>query len=145
MALFLPLAWSYSPDVDTICHTTLEIDSTNSCWKKLIWIKLNQIKPLGFDFWSNTSSWRFFKSSISYPCFWTQNSLSTCQQVICSIRILMTLHLVRVDPVLLCNDAMLPKLGRRLSDHAITDNGTSIILYQRIKSTHTDDRVQQNN
>ena len=63
--------------------------------KKLIWLQLNQIKPLAFDSWSNTSGWRlFFKWSVSYPCFWPQNSFSTCQQVSCSLRILKTLHLL---------------------------------------------------
>ena len=67
--------------------------------KKLIWIQFNRdrIKPLGFDSRSNTSSWRlFFKSSVSYPHFWPQNSFSTYQQMNCSLRILKTLHLVRV-------------------------------------------------
>ena len=40
---------------------------------------------------------------------------------------------------------MLRELGSRLSDHAITDNHTSITLYQRIIITHPDDWVQQNN
>ena len=96
---FLPLALSFSPDVNTICDTKLEIDSTNSCWEKLIWIQFNhdEIKPLGFDSRSNTSSWRlFFKSSVSYPHFWPQNSFSTYEQMNCSLRILKTLHLVRV-------------------------------------------------
>ena len=43
-AFFLPLALNFSPDIDTVCHTTLEIVFTNSCWKKLIWIRFNQIK-----------------------------------------------------------------------------------------------------
>ena len=41
-----------------------------------------------------------------------------------------------VDPLLLCNDAILRELGGRLSDHEITDNHKSIKLYQTIKSTH---------
>ena len=67
--------------------------------KKLIWIQFNRdrIKPLGFDSRSNTSSWRlFFKSSVSYPHFWPQNSFSTYQQMNCSLRILKTLHFVRI-------------------------------------------------
>ena len=77
-ALFLPLALGLSPEINTMCHSTLEVDSTNSCRKKLIWVQLNQIKPLGFDAQSNTSSWRlFFKLSVSYPYFWPQNSFST--------------------------------------------------------------------
>ena len=101
----LPLALSFSPDIDTICHTTLEIDSNNSCWKKLIWIQLDQLKLLDFDSQSNTSSWKLpFKSSVSYPCFWPQNSFFTSQQVSWSLRILKTLS---VDAVLLRNDAMM--------------------------------------
>ena len=96
-ALFLPLALGLSPEINTMCHSTLEVDSTNSCRKKLIWVQLNQIKPLGFDAQSNTSSWRlFFKLSVSYPCFWPQNSFSTYQQMNCSLRILKTLHIVHV-------------------------------------------------
>ena len=129
----LPLALSFSPDIDTICYTTLEIDSNNSCRKKLIWIQLDQLKLLDFDSQSNTSSWKLpFKSSVSYPCFWPQNSFFTSQQVSWSLRILKTLS---VDAVLLRNDAMMPgEFGPRLSDHAITDDhNTSITLYQRIK------------
>ena len=101
----LPLALSFSPDIDTICYTTLEIDSTNSCKKKLIWIQLDQLKLLDFDSQSNTSSWKLpFKSSVSYPCFWPQNSFFTSQQVSWSLRILKTLS---VDAVLLRNDAMM--------------------------------------
>ena len=33
-SIYLPSALSFSPDIDTICHSTLEIDSTSSCWKK---------------------------------------------------------------------------------------------------------------
>ena len=40
---------------------------------------------------------------------------------------------------------MLRELRSRLSDHAITDNHTSITLYQRIIITHPDDWVQQHN
>ena len=102
---------------------------------------------VGFDFRSNILIWRlFFRSSVSYPCLWTQNSFSTSKKVIDCLRILKTLHLFRlIDPVLICNDAMLRELGRRLSDHTITDNHTSITVYQRIKSTHPDGWVQQNN
>ena len=97
-----------------------------------MWVQFNQIKLLGFDSPPNTSSWRlFFKSSVSYPCFWSQNSFSTYQQMNCS--------------VLLCNAAMLRELRSRLSDHAIEDNHTSITFYQRIKSTHPDGWVQHNN
>ena len=108
----LPLALSFSPDIDTICYTTLEIDSTNSCRKKLIWIQLDQLKLLDFDSQSNTSSWKLpFKSSVSYPCFWPQNSFFTSQQVSWSLRILKTLHLVRVRRCSVasqwCNDVLL--------------------------------------
>ena len=96
-ALFLPLALGLSPEINTMCHSTLEVDSTNSCRKKLIWVQLNQIKPLGFDAQSNTSSWRlFFKLSVSYPCFRPQKSFLTYQQMNCSLRILKTLHIVHV-------------------------------------------------
>ena len=112
-----------------------------------MWVQLNQIKPLGFDSPSNTSSWRlFFKSSVSYPCFWPQNSFSTYQQMNCSLRILKTLHLVHVrrsSVALQCCDVW--ELRSRLSDHAIEDNRTSITFYQRIKSTHPDGWVQHNN
>ena len=33
-SFYLPSALSFSPDIDTICHSRLEIDSTSSCWKK---------------------------------------------------------------------------------------------------------------
>ena len=105
-----------------MCHSTLEVDSTNSCRKKIMWVQLNQIKPLGFDSPSNTSSWRlFFKSSVSYPCFWSQNSFSTYQQINCSLRILKTLHLVHVrrsSVALQCYDALRINASfLRSSDH----------------------------
>ena len=33
-ALFLPLALGLSPEINTMCHSTLKVDSTNSCRKK---------------------------------------------------------------------------------------------------------------
>ena len=87
-AFFLPLALSFSPD---------RFDQ-QLLGKKLIWIQVirDQIKLLGFDSRSNTSSWRlFFKLSVSYSRFWPQNSFST-YQVDISLRILKTLHLVRI-------------------------------------------------
>ena len=135
-SFYLPSALSFSPDIDTIYHSTLEIDSTSSCWKKLIWLQLNQIKPLAFDSWSNTSGWRlFFKWSVLYSCFWPQNSFSTCQHVSCSLRILKTLHLFCVlqssIPLQWCNAL---RIECRLSDDAITDNHTSIILSNESKA-----------
>ena len=122
-SFYLPSALSFSPDIDTICHSRLEIDSTSSCWKKkLIWIQLNQIKPLGFDTRSNNSSWRlFFKWSVSYPCFWPQNSFSTCQQVSCSLRIFKTLHLLCIlrssIPLQWCNTLRIRVSSVRSPDH----------------------------
>ena len=90
--------------------------------KKLIWIQLNQIKPLGFDTRSNNSSWRlFFKWSVSYPCFWPRNSFSTCQQVSCSLRILKTLHLLCIlrssIPLQWCNTLRIRVSSVRSPDH----------------------------
>ena len=61
--------------------------------------------------------------------------------------ILKTLHLVRLrrSTIALQWCKASRDLGPRLSDHAITDNHTSITVYQRIKSTHPDDWVQLNN
>ena len=118
------MALSFSPDIDTICDTTLEIDSTNSCWEKLIWIQFNhdEIKPLGFDSRSNTSSWRlFFKSSVSYPHFWSPNSFYTYKEMNCSLQILKTLHLVRIrkSGVALqwCNASRIGASSVRSRDH----------------------------
>ena len=90
--------------------------------KKLIWIQLNQIKPLGCDSRSNTSSWRlFFKWSVLYPCFWPWNSFSTCQQVSCSLRILKTLHLFCIlrssIPLQWCNTLRIWVSSVRSPDH----------------------------
>ena len=148
----LPLALSFSPDIDTICYTTLEIDSTNSCRKKLIWIQLDQLKLLDFDSQSNTSSWKLpFKSSVSYPCFWPQNSFFTSQQVSWSLRILKTLHLVRVRRCSVasqwCNDVLLclDNLGLVCQ---ITRLQTIIISqspYSKESKAFPDDWVQQKN
>ena len=90
----------------------------------MIWIPFNhdQIKPLGFDSRSNTSSWRlFFKSSVSYPHFCPQNSFSTYQQMNCSLRILKMLHLVRIrsSGVALqwCNASRIGASSDRSRDH----------------------------
>ena len=42
-SFYLPSALSFSPDIDTICDSRLEIDSTSSCWKKN-WYEFNSIK-----------------------------------------------------------------------------------------------------
>ena len=101
---FGPLSWNRH---DVSLNAWSGFDQQRS--EKIMWVQLNQIKPLGFDSPSNTSSWRlFFKSSVSYPCFWPQNSFSTYQQMNCSLRILKTLHLVHVrrsSVALQCCDA----------------------------------------
>ena len=101
---FGPLSWNRH---DVSLNAWSRFDQQRS--EKIMWVQLNQIKPLGFDSPSNTSSWRlFFKSSVSYPCFWPQNSFSTYQQMNCSLRILKTLHLVHVrrsSVALQCCDA----------------------------------------
>ena len=125
---FGPLSWNRH---DVSLNAWSRFDQQLS--EKIMWVQLNQIKPLGFDSPSNTSSWRlFFKSSVSYPCFWPQNSFSTYQQMNCSLRILKTLHLVHVrwsSVALQCYDASKIRASfLRSSDHH-TDNHTSITLY----------------
>ena len=95
-SFYLPSALSFSPDIDTICHSRLEIDSTSSCWKKtdMNSTQSNKTVRLRFSIKYLKLKVMFFKWSVSYPCFWPQNSFSTCQQVSCSLRILKTIHLL---------------------------------------------------
>ena len=67
---FEPLFW-YRHDVPL--NDWSRFDQQRS--EKIMWVQLNQIKPLGFDSPSNTSSWRlFFKSSVTTKtCFKTLN------------------------------------------------------------------------
>ena len=72
------MALSFSPDVDTICDTMLEIDSTNSCWEKT---DMNSIQS-----WSNkTARLRF---SIKYL------KLKVVFQIVCLVPALLAPKLI---------------------------------------------------
>ena len=75
---FLPLALSFSPDVNTICDTKLEIDSTNSCWEKT---DMNSIQS-----WSNITA--RFRFSIKYL------KLKVVLQIVCLVPALLAPKLI---------------------------------------------------